>query len=72
MKVVNPSSQDRMPRRAIVLPVSAAAAPYRASGLVLWRKAAVRGNVRSWGAERKTYARIELFRLCEGLRMAAR
>jgi hypothetical protein len=42
MKVVNPSSQDRMPRRAIVLPVSAAAAPYRASGLVLWPKAGVR------------------------------
>jgi hypothetical protein len=39
MKVVNPSSQDRTPRRAIVLPVSAAAAPYRASGLVLWGKA---------------------------------
>jgi hypothetical protein len=39
MKVVNPSSQDRTPRRAIVLPVSAAAAPYRASGLVLWREA---------------------------------
>jgi hypothetical protein len=38
MKVVNPSSQDRTPRRAIVLPVSAAAAPYRASGLVLWHK----------------------------------
>jgi hypothetical protein len=38
MKVVNPSSQDRTPRRAIVLPVSAAAAPYRASGLVLWHE----------------------------------
>jgi hypothetical protein len=41
MKVVNPSSQDRTPRRAIVLPVSAAAAPYRASGLVLREKADV-------------------------------
>src|SRR6266567_6838315 len=36
MKVVNPSSQDRTPRRAIVLAPSAAAANYRASGLVLW------------------------------------
>jgi hypothetical protein len=41
MKVVNPSSQDRTPRRAIVLAPSPAAANYRASGLVLWRKAAV-------------------------------
>src|ERR1700690_3886956 len=41
MKVANPSSQDRTPRRAIVLAVSSAAAPYRASGLVLWRKAVV-------------------------------
>jgi hypothetical protein len=40
MEVANPSSQDRTPRRAIVLAVSSAAAPYRASGLVLWRKAA--------------------------------
>src|ERR1017187_2793223 len=38
MKVANPSSQDRTPRRAIVLAVSPAAAPYRASGLVLWHK----------------------------------
>jgi predicted NUDIX family NTP pyrophosphohydrolase len=38
MKVANPSSQDRTPRRAIVLAVPPAAAPYRASGLVLWRK----------------------------------
>src|SRR5712672_2115691 len=44
MEVANPSSQDRTPRRAIVLAVSSAAAPYRASGLVLWRKAAVRGK----------------------------
>src|SRR5258708_2741569 len=41
MEVANPSSQDRTPRRAIVLAVSSAAAPYRASGLVQWRKAAV-------------------------------
>ena len=34
MEVANPSSQDRMPRRAIVLVVPVAAAPYRASGLV--------------------------------------
>ena len=33
MKVVNPSSQDRTPRRAIVLAPSPAAANYRASGL---------------------------------------
>ena len=39
MKVVNPSSQDRTPRRAIVLAPSPAAANYRASGLVLWHKA---------------------------------
>ena len=36
MEVANPSSQDRTPRRAIVLAVPPAAAPYRASGLVLW------------------------------------
>src|SRR5271170_7127823 len=36
MEVANPSSQDRTPRRAIVLAVSSAAAPYRASGLVRW------------------------------------
>ena len=41
-KVANPSSQDRTPRGAIVLAVSPAAANYRASGLVLWRKAAAR------------------------------
>jgi hypothetical protein len=35
MKVANPSSQDRTPRRAILLAVLAAAVPYRASGLVL-------------------------------------
>jgi hypothetical protein len=46
MKVVNPSSQDRTPRRAIVLPVSAAAAPYRASGLVLWCEAAIHLGLR--------------------------
>ena len=36
MKVANPSSQDRTPRRAIVLAVPPAVAPYRASGLVHW------------------------------------
>jgi hypothetical protein len=36
MEVANPSSQDRTPRCAIVLAVSSAAAPYRASGLVRW------------------------------------
>ena len=35
MKVANPSSQDRTTRSAIVLAVSPAPAPYRASGLVL-------------------------------------
>ena len=30
------SSEDRMPRRAILLAVSPTAAPYRASGLVHW------------------------------------
>jgi hypothetical protein len=34
-----PSSQDRTPRRAIVLAVSLAPAPNRASGFVLWREA---------------------------------
>ena len=36
VEVANPSSQDRTPRRAILLAVPSAAAPYRASGLVLW------------------------------------
>src|ERR1700694_4263860 len=36
MEVANPSSQDRTPRRAIVLAASPAAANYRASGLVHW------------------------------------
>src|SRR5260370_14022653 len=40
MEVAIHSSQDRTPRRAIVLAVPSAAARYRASGLVLWRKAA--------------------------------
>jgi len=42
MKVANPSSQDRTPRRAIVLAVSPAAANYRESGLVLWVEADIR------------------------------
>src|SRR5260364_51493 len=37
--VETPQSQDRTPRCAIVLAVSPAAAPYRASGLVLWPNA---------------------------------
>jgi hypothetical protein len=41
MKVANPSSQDRTPRRAIGLAGSPAAALYRASGLVLWPIASV-------------------------------
>src|SRR5665213_212782 len=49
MKVANPSSQDRTPRRAIPLVVSPAAGPYRASGLVLWRKAdTARRAVSAW------------------------
>src|SRR5271170_2514082 len=46
MEVANPSSQDRTPRRAIVLAVSSAAAPYRASGLVLWHLADMSGRAR--------------------------
>jgi hypothetical protein len=43
VKVVNPSSQDRTPRGAILYAVPPAAVPYRASGLeVRWRKAAAR------------------------------
>jgi len=38
------SSQDRTPRRAIVLAASPAAAPYRASGLVQWHIASFRGG----------------------------
>jgi hypothetical protein len=52
MKVANPSSQDRTPRRAIVLAVSPAPAPYRASGLVRWHFSDVAGpadDVRCWG-----------------------
>jgi hypothetical protein len=37
-----PLVQDRTPRRAIVLDMLGAAAPYRASGLVHWRKADLR------------------------------
>src|SRR5450631_589432 len=43
MKVANPSSQNRTPRRAIVSAVLPAAASYRASGLVLWHEAEVLG-----------------------------
>src|SRR5207248_5553273 len=39
--VETPRSQDRTPRGAIVLAVPPAAVPYRASGLVRWRKAVV-------------------------------
>src|SRR5260370_9086987 len=37
IEVANPSSQDRTPHCAIPLATAPAAAPYRASGLVLWR-----------------------------------
>jgi hypothetical protein len=50
MEVANPSSQDRTPRRTIVLAAAPAAAPYRASGLVRWHFSDVRHfpiNVRS-------------------------
>jgi hypothetical protein len=52
MEVANPSSQDRTPRCAIVLAVSSAAAPYRASGLVPWHETEVARwplRVRCWG-----------------------
>src|SRR3982074_2795528 len=52
MEVANPSSQDRTPRSAIVSALSPAAAPYRASGLVLWHKRDVptpSSNVRVYG-----------------------
>jgi len=42
VKVANPSSQDRTPHGAILFAVLPAAAPYRASGFVQWRKAAIR------------------------------
>jgi hypothetical protein len=64
MEVANPSSQDRTPRRAIVLALSPAAAPYRASGLVQWYfsdMAFVLDDVRSWGAKRKLSALSEYF-----------
>src|SRR6266566_5210904 len=51
MEVANPSSQDRTPRRAIVLAVPSAAAPYRASGLVHWHQTDMVGladDVCSW------------------------
>jgi hypothetical protein len=47
VKVANPSSQDRTPGCAILLAVSPAAAAYRASGLVHWRKANVQSDDRS-------------------------
>src|SRR5712691_3278520 len=43
VKVVDPSSQDRTPPCATVLAPPPAAANYRASGLVLWHEADVRG-----------------------------
>jgi len=57
MKVANPSSQDRTPRGAIVLAVSPAAANYRASGLVHWRKADVGGNFVPLLEAKRTYKR---------------
>src|SRR6478752_6200474 len=63
VKVANPSSQDRTPRRAIVLAVSSAAAPYRASGLVLWHETDLRecpSNVRYRGRSRHPAARLRL------------
>src|ERR1700680_4032671 len=52
MEVANPSSQDRTPRRAIVLAASPAAANYRASGLVHWHETDIQQwslYVCSWG-----------------------
>src|ERR1700688_3330560 len=63
MEVANPSSQDRTPRRAIVLAVSSAAAPYRASGLVRWHETDMPGHpddVRSPGQSRHPPARPRL------------
>src|SRR6202140_2876826 len=48
MEVANPSSQDRTPRRAIVSAVSPAAAPYRASGLVLWGRSGLECTIMHW------------------------
>src|SRR3954469_24136851 len=44
--VETPRSQDRTPPCAIPLALTPAAVAYRASGLVLWRKAVVRRNER--------------------------
>ena len=43
VKVANPSSQDRTPRRAIPSALLSAVVPYRASGLVLWLSADIPG-----------------------------
>jgi len=48
VKVANPSSQDRTPHGAILFAVLPAAAPYRASGFVLWPQPGRAGNVRLW------------------------
>jgi hypothetical protein len=44
VKVANPSSQDRTPLGAIGLAELPAAAPYRASGLVLWHFSDLTGS----------------------------
>jgi hypothetical protein len=51
-------------RRASMMATPLAAAPYRASGLVLWPEAAeydVCSNVCCWGAKRTGYAHSEFF-----------
>src|ERR1700730_14984419 len=84
MEVANPSSQDRTPRCAIVLAVSAAAAPYRASGLALWRKADIDQDTASqvlnplhrWAAKRGDSSRsgceVESHRRPRGRRISLR
>src|SRR5260221_14079832 len=57
-------SQDRTPRPAIVLPCRLPAAPYRASGLVLWHEAADCGAATS-----RQILRVE--RTCHGRRGTA-
>src|SRR5437773_5354495 len=52
--VETPRSQDRTPRCAIPSPLTPAAVPYRASGLVRWRKADVHGNMRSAKCQTRT------------------
>src|ERR1700758_4725536 len=49
VRVATPSSQNRTPGCTIVLAGSPAPVPYRASGLVHWRKAAIQSGQRVSG-----------------------